>query len=243
MNSSDLEQRLREALHRDASRARLVNPDRPADRDTSLVPALQHTPRSPQRVVAAAAAIALIATAGAVLLNNARDRDAEVTTSPDLAGILARGAHVRIAAIPGFESPAVGLQGATLHVDAAEEDGEVTGEFRINDVVVAIHCADARMSTGAQSNGRDLILGGEVTRKPEDIATLDEVNVAVGDLVALIIRDLPEHQRVTLYHPSQLPPEHASDPGECGELVESVPTNLDGGFFDVVADGHPIETG
>ena len=82
--SSDLEQRLREALHDDAARARLVNPDRPADPDERSLPGAQHPARSPRRLVAAAAAIVLIAAAGAVVwFNNARDRDVGVTTAPD----------------------------------------------------------------------------------------------------------------------------------------------------------------
>jgi len=241
--NSDLEQQLREALHNDAARARLVNPHRPADSDTLSLPAAPHRARSPRRVLAAVAAITVVVTAGAVLLDNARDPDAEVTTSPNLPRTLAQGEDVEVAAIPGFESPPSGLQGTTLHIDAAEEDGEVTGDLRIDNVVVTIHCADTRTSTGAQGNGRDLILGGEVTANLDGLATLDDVDIAVGDLVALIIRDLPEHQRVTLYHSSLLPPEQASQIGSCSELAESVPTNLDGGFFDIVAEGHRIETG
>ena len=118
--------------------------------------------------------------------------------------------------------------GQTLSVDAVEEDGEVTGEFRVDNVVVTIQCTGTRSLTGSDSNGRDLILGGEVTDNPDGLARLDEVNVAMGDLVALIVR---ENGRVTLYAPSLWYGEQATA-GSCNDLVESVPSNLDGGFFD-----------
>ena len=241
--SSDLEQRLREALHNDATRARLVNPERPVDPDARSLPGAQHPARSPQRLVAAAAAIALIAAAGAVVFDYARDRDPDTESATPTAEAgnpttLAKGEDVKVA---GFG----GLAGATLNIDTVEKNGQVTGELRVDNVVVAIHCAGARMSTGAQLNGRDLILGGEVIGNADDLATLDHVNVAVGDLLALIIRDdRPGGQRVTLYHPSLWYGEQASEhAGSCNELVESVPSNLDGGAFDSVADGHHIETG
>jgi hypothetical protein len=71
-----------------------------------------------------------------------------------------------------------------------------------------------------------------------------ERTVAVGDLLALIIREKPEHvgQRVTLYQPSLWYGAKASEQGSCNELVDSVPENLDGGFFDRVKSGDEIET-
>ena len=72
--NGDLEQRLREALHDDAERARLLNPDRPADPDDRSLPGAQHPARSSRRLVAAAAAIVLIAAAGTVVwFHNDRD--------------------------------------------------------------------------------------------------------------------------------------------------------------------------
>jgi hypothetical protein len=224
---SDLEQRLREALHDDAARARLVNPERPADPDARSLPSAQQPARSPWRLAAAAAAIALIVAAGAVVLDNARDRETEVTTS---SRILAKGEDVKIA---GFS----GLDGATLHIDAVD-DGEVAGELRIDNLVVIIQCAATR------TEPRDLVLGGKVTGNADGLATLDDVNVAVGDLLALIIRERSDGQRITLYHPSLWYGEQASEhAGSCSNLVESVPANMDGGFFDDVANGHVIETG
>ena len=75
---------------------------------------------------------------------------------------------------------------------------------------------------------------------------LDETTVVVGDLLALIIRNAPSGgrtQRVTLYQPSLWYGEQASNSGSCIELVESVPDNLDGGFFDDVDGDRDIETG
>ena len=49
-----------------------------------------------------------------------------------------------------------GLGGQTLNITAEEENGEVTGEFRVNDVVVRVDCADT------ETDGV-VILGGAVT--------------------------------------------------------------------------------
>lgn len=78
--SSELERRLREALHEDAERARLVNPDRPADPDARPLPIAQPPGRSPRRLVAVAAAAALIAAAGVAVIQD-RDQSSGVTTS------------------------------------------------------------------------------------------------------------------------------------------------------------------
>src|SRR5262249_25381218 len=97
-----------------------------------------------------------------------------------------------------------GLRGQRLNIDAGQQDGEVNGEFRVNNVVVTIQCADISSDT------RDLILGGEVTHNPDGQGVahrLDNVNVAVGNRIALIIRETdPNLQRVTLYDPTLLPP-------------------------------------
>lgn len=92
--------------------------------------------------------------------------------------------------------------------------------------MVAIQCAGAR-------SGKYLILGGVVTDNTDGPARLDDINVAVGDLGALIIRKglPPVGQRVTLYHPSLWYGEQASEhAGSCNDLVESVPSSRDGGF-------------
>ena len=110
----------------------------------------------------------------------------------------------------------------------------VTGEFRVDNVVVTIQCAGTRTRHG------DLILGGVVTDNTDGIAMVDEVNLAVGNPLALIIRN---GASVTLYHPSLWYGEPASrHAGSCIDLVESVPDSLDGGFFEDVVGGVAIET-
>ncbi len=101
------------------------------------------------------------------------------------------------------------------------------------------------MSTGARSNARDLILGGVVSDNTEGLAMLDDVNVRVGRLLALIIRGNDDvGQRVTLYQPSLWYGEQADEhAGSCDDIVESVPPNLDGGYFDDIKTGHEIDTG
>lgn len=80
--STDLEARLREALHVDAQRARLVNPQSPPARDVVSISEAPPRSRSGRRLVALAAAIALIVGAGVVIFQDARDRTGDVTTSP-----------------------------------------------------------------------------------------------------------------------------------------------------------------
>ena len=129
------------------------------------------------------------------------------------------------------------LHGQTLNIDAVEQDGEVTGELRINDVVVTVQCAN---TVGDQTS-----LGGEVTDNPDGqpLPVIDVADVTVNDpgaegkLVAVIIRegDAELRDRVALY---------ANDrAGSCTELVEPLSPGLDGGFFTSVAFGHDIETG
>jgi hypothetical protein len=127
--------------------------------------------------------------------------------------------------------------------------GEVTGEFRVDNVVVTVQCADTEFDE------QDLILGGEVTDDPGGQGLLVAPGmglvadpgpgrfVAVGDVVALIIREEnASRDSVTLYDTGYLPPGNGRA-GSCTELVESVPGDLDGGFFNPVAFGHHIDTG
>ena len=68
-----------------------------------------------------------------------------------------------------------GTAGQTLNITAEEVNGEVTGEFRVNDVVVGVDCANT------ETDGV-VILGGAVTADPG-------ANVGVGELLALIIKE------------------------------------------------------
>ena len=52
-----------------------------------------------------------------------------------------------------------GVAGQTLNISAEEEDGEVTGEFRVTENVITLECADT------DTDGV-VILGGEVTAIP-----------------------------------------------------------------------------
>src|SRR6187551_2160889 len=82
--TTDLERRLRVALHADAARARLANPNRPPTAEMMLL--LSNSPRrarSGRRLAAVAATVALTAAAGVVLVHNGRERAPDVTTSPD----------------------------------------------------------------------------------------------------------------------------------------------------------------
>jgi hypothetical protein len=77
---TDLEQRLRDALHDDAERARLVHPHRPVDLDVRPLPIAARPSRSTRRLVAVAAAVAVIAAAGVAVIQD-QDRPPSVTTS------------------------------------------------------------------------------------------------------------------------------------------------------------------
>ena len=216
--------------------------------------------------LAVAAATVLLALVGALaLLDDDQTVDiTPVTEAPvvpeppsndDRPTTIAWGEDVGIGGFGGS-----GLAGQVLNIDVEEQNGEVTGEFRIANVVVTLQCMDTRTLSGSDFDRRDLILGGEVTANPDGLATLDAVqvtddpdglathavNVAVGDRLALIIReddDRPGSPRVTLYHPSLWYGDEASEhAGSCDELVASVPGALDGGFFDDVNDGDDLET-
>jgi hypothetical protein len=77
--STDLERRLRDALHEDAQRARLVNPDAPPVDDASPLSESERPRRSVRALVAIAAAFALIVAAGAAVIQS-RGGEPDVTT-------------------------------------------------------------------------------------------------------------------------------------------------------------------
>ena len=107
----------------------------------------------------------------------------------------------------------------TLSVSATEEDGEVTGEFRIAGHVIRIECADT------DTDGV-VILGGTVTAG--DI-------VPPGDMLGLIIKE-GDPDRVLLI---------GNDSGaeSCTGMLEFVIENpADESIFDTVKDGYDIET-
>lgn len=168
------------------------------------IDAQRHTHRA-RGLLAAAAVTIVLALVGAVVL---REDDQTVDTSP-------------------AADPSEGSERPTTQVDLA--DIAAGDRFRVADVVVAIQCTATKSTP--DSTMRDLVLGGVVTENPEGRGTLDGVSVAVGDLLAMIIREGPDDlgRRVTLYPATQWI--GGAPISACDELVESVPTWVDGGFF------------
>jgi hypothetical protein len=78
--STDLEQQLRDALHEDAERARLVHPHGPPPPEARPLSATEQRPRSARKLIAVAAVIALIAAASVAVMN--LDRSPDVTSTP-----------------------------------------------------------------------------------------------------------------------------------------------------------------
>lgn len=113
------------------------------------------------------------------------------------------------------------LGGQTLNIDAVEENGEVTGEFRITNDVITIECADT------DTDGV-VILGGEVTTSE---------NFPAGELMFLTIRE-GDPDSVAIGN-------NADNAGSCTELVESIPDEelTDDRNFDLLEGGSDIETG
>ena len=114
-----------------------------------------------------------------------------------------------------------GFAGQTLNVDAEEEDGEVTGEFRVTDNVITVECADT------DTDGV-VILGGAVAAGPD---------LAEGDLIALIIRE-GDPDSVALMA-------NDSNAASCTEMLDAIPGEgqTDGPEFVDVEPGDDIETG
>jgi hypothetical protein len=177
--------------------------------------ARQHRP-----VVAVLVAVAMLAVAGC----GGGDDESSTTTSDsstttsetadDGPTTLTKGEDVELVGEDG-------VAGQTLNITAEEESGVVTGEFRISENVITVQCAHT------DTDGV-VILGGAATAGPD---------VAVGDLLALIIREGdPDSVNIS-------PNEGAQS---CNELLESIPedpaTIPESDFVDV-EDGSDIETG
>ena len=163
--------------------------------------------------VASAAAVTL-------LLGACGDDDDSSTTTTAAAEsgptTVARGEDVELVGEDGFA-------GQTLTVDAEEEDGEVSGEFQVTDVVVTIQCADT------DTDG-EITLGGAVAEDPNG-------DVGVGELLVLIIREGDPDSVALLANDD--------DAASCTELIESITdeTLTQYGSFDDVEEGYDIETG
>ena len=147
----------------------------------------------------------------------------ETTTTGEGTTTLAKG-DVRFA-----ESS--GLRGQTMDIDAAEQDGQVTGEARFSfGLVLDLQCADT------DTDGL-VLLGGEATAE-------DGTSAEVGDRVAVIIREGDPDGALLWY---ELPlPEGEVAAGSCQEFVDSLPddpSTAAGEPFADIADGDDIETG
>lgn len=164
------------------------------------------------------AAVASVATA-ILLLSACGNGDSSTTTAgaststsgAPLAATIAKGEDVELVGDAG-------TAGQTLNITAEEENGKVTGEFRVDEVVVKVDCADT------DTDGV-IVLGGAVTADPG-------TNVGVGELLALIIRE-GDPDSVALY---------GNDSGarSCTGLLKSIPDN-NSDFVDV-EDGYDIQT-
>jgi hypothetical protein len=173
-----------------------------------------------------AAPVASAATA--ILLLGACSDDDPSTATAEPAGptTLAHGEDIEL--VGGIES---GLGNQNLDIDAVEENGEVTGEFRITDQsgtqppnVFTVECARTDPGDGI------VILGGS--------ATDEGLDWNEGFMMALTIKE-GDPDSVSI---------GGNEAGEksCNELLESIPedpvTGHESDFVDV-EDGYDIETG
>ena len=123
----------------------------------------------------------------------------------------------------------------------------MTGELRVDNLVVTLQCTDADRGDG------EIRLGGEVTEDPDGQGLVHQIQgagcaetvlgrlwcgrLAEGDMVAMVIRD----RRVTLHHPQLAA-------GMSMTALRRAPSCfgrplLDGGFFEDVAGLLEIGTG
>jgi hypothetical protein len=165
-------------------------------------------------VTAAATAILLLGACTDGGDSSTTTSEPSTTTSEVVsATILAKGKDVKLVG-------EAGLGAQTVNVNAEELNGEATGEFRVADNVIRVDCVDT------DTDGV-VILAGEATGGSD---------VAVGDLLALIIRE-GDPDSVALL---------ANDSGaaSCTGLLKAIPDHSltdDSNFVDV-EDGYDIQT-
>lgn len=156
-----------------------------------------------------AAPVASAATA-ILLISSCSDSDDGPTT-------LAKGVDVEFVGGPE------GFAGQTLSIDVEEEEGEVTGEFSVSDIVfVRVDCVDTDIDG-------EVRFAGTVTKgDPGHVGD-------VGDLLLLVIRE-GDPVQVTV---------GANDANaeSCTELLEALPADIAAGEFVDVEAGSDIETG
>jgi hypothetical protein len=181
---------------------------------------------NPWLVAVAACLLAVVALA-AVLVADRQSVDTlppsespTSTASDDGPTTIAKGEDI---ALVGSDPDSLG--GQTLQIDVQEEDGEVTGEFVVTNIVNTVECADT------DTEGF-VVLGAKVTTTDPDV----ELAPGVGDLQALIIKE-GDPDSVSLY---------GNDEGAetCTELLESIPADLfkSGGDFVKLDGDDDIET-
>jgi hypothetical protein len=207
--------------------AALVTPDRqsvdtvPADSPATDCPSTTR-PRAitegAQMNKRFAAPVASAATA-ILLLSACSDDDSSGTSGPADKGptTLAKGEDVEFVGDGGFSTQ-------TLSIDVVEEDGKVTGEFSVSDVIfVRVDCADTD-TPGV------VIIGGTITKG--DPTHLGDA----GDLLVLTIREGVPDRAAIGNNPLGLE--------SCTELVKSVRREdfIESDFVET-AYGHDIETG
>ena len=173
------------------------------------------------------AALVASALTAILLLSGCGDDDDSSSTATEAADgptTLAKGEDIEL--VGGLDS---GLGNQKLNIDAVEENGEVTGEFRVIDSsgtqppnVFTVECAKT------DSDGI-VILGGS--------ATDEGLDWNGGFMMALTIRE-GDPDSVTIF------PNNAAE--SCNELLESIPEDPVTGHesdFVPVEDGSDIETG
>ena len=164
-----------------------------------------------------AAPVASAATA-ILLLGACGDDDDSSTTTTEAAGptTLAKGEDVEFIGDDGFG-------GQTLSIDVVEENGEVTGEFSVSDIVfVKVDCADTH------KDGFIRVAGTVTKGDPTHLGD-------VGDLLFLTIREGDPD--------SAGPGANDLQATSCTELLDSLPDDQwDEGLVDVEAPSD-IETG
>ena len=166
-------------------------------------------------VASAATAILLLGACGDDDDSSSATSESSTTTSGGAPTVLAKGDPIEL------EGDGRGLESQTLHINAEEVDGELTGEYAISENVITIKCADT-------NTDGFVILGGEVTDGPD---------LPVGERHALIIRE---------GSPDGVYQVFSRQPGSCTELLlESIPDDIftNDGYYIDVADGYDIETG